>query len=60
MVKFLINPAVLGAALIRGKRLLEGGTYSDLSSNGAAFIKVWRLFEAQHLLEEIRYRGLHL
>ena len=55
MVKFLINPAVLGAALIRGKRLLEGGTYSDLSSNGAAFIKVWRLFEALILWTDAIY-----
>ena len=42
--------------LIRGRKLLEDGTYSDLSGNGAALIREWNLFEARLLLDEIRYK----
>ena len=34
MVMFLVCTASWGAALFRGRRLLEGGAYSDLSVNG--------------------------
>ena len=37
------------------RRLLLGGVYSDLSVNGAAFIRGWQLFEVRRLLEEIQY-----
>ena len=37
------------------RRLLVGGAYSDLSVNGAAFIRGWRFFEVWRLLEEIQY-----
>ena len=37
MIKFLIRPAFLGAALIM-RRSLEGGAYSNLSVNSAPFI----------------------
>ena len=29
---------------IRGRRLLEGDTYFNMSMNGAALVKNWRLF----------------
>ena len=31
---------------IRGRRLLEGDTYFNMSINGAVLIKNWRLFKA--------------
>ena len=34
MVRFPISIAFSGAKLIRGRRLLEGGAYSDLSVKG--------------------------
>ena len=37
------------------RHLLEGGTYSDLSVNGAALIRGWCVFETQFILEEKRY-----
>ena len=36
------------------RHLLEGGAYSHVSFNGEVLITGRRLFEAQHLLEEIR------
>ena len=39
------------------RRLLESGTYSDLSVNDATLIRERRLFEARCLSEEIRYLG---
>ena len=34
MVMFLVCTASWGATLFRGRRLLEGGAYSDLNVNG--------------------------
>ena len=58
MVRSLISAASLRATLIRMMHLLEGSTYFDLSVNGAALIRGWRLFETKLLLEEIRYLDL--
>ena len=44
MVTILISVAVIGAALVRGRRLFQ-----------CTYPKVRRLFEAQHLSQEIRY-----
>ena len=53
MARFWIGATFWGAVFIRGRRLLEGSAYFDLIVNVAAFIKGC-LFEAQHLLEEMR------
>ena len=37
------------------RHLLEGGTYSDLSVNGAALIRGWCVFETQFIFEEKWY-----
>ena len=39
MVRFLINAAFCGAALITRKLLLEGGAFSGLSVDGAVLIR---------------------
>ena len=52
---FLISAAFFAAALIRGRRLLEGGAYLIIYLWSAALIGGRRLFEARRLLEEIRY-----
>ena len=49
----MIN-AFRSAALIRRRRLLEDGAYSDLSVNGAELIIGRHLFEARLLLEKIQ------
>ena len=54
MTMFLLSAAFWGAALIRGRRLLVGGTYFDLSVNGEVLIRGWCLYEDQHLLEELQ------
>ena len=54
MVRFRISVSFLGAALIRARSLLEGGTFSDMSVNGSV-IRGRRFFEARRLLEEIGY-----
>ena len=54
MVRFLTS-ATFCAALIRGRSLLEGDAYSELSVGSAALNRGQRLFEARRLLEEIRY-----
>ena len=48
MTRFLINAEFWGAALIRWRHLLEGGTSFDLRFNDKAF-------KARRLLEKIRY-----
>ena len=53
MVSFLISAAFWVVAAIKGRRLLQDGDFSDLSINGAAFIRGRHLIEARHL-EEIR------
>ena len=53
MVTFLISAAFSGAELIRVRRLLEGGAYSDLSVSVEGLNRGRRLFEALRLLEEI-------
>ena len=55
MVRILISVAFWGEALIKRRRLLEAGTYCDLSVNGATLISGRRLFEVRRLLEEILY-----
>ena len=40
--------------LIRGRHLLDGGTYFQLSVNGKALIRGKDLFTARRLLKEIR------
>ena len=45
----------LGAALFRGRSLLEAGAYFDLSLNGAALIRGWCLLKTHCFLEEIQY-----
>ena len=42
---------ILDAVLIRGRRLIEGGTYLEIKNLGAAPIR------GRGLLEEIRYCG---
>ena len=54
MVRFLIKVGFRGAALIRGRKLLEDGAYSGLSINSAVLIRGRRLPEARGLLEEVR------
>ena len=54
MVRFLIRVGFGGAALIRGRKLLEDGAYSGLSINSAVLIIGRRLSEARGLLEEVR------
>ena len=49
---FLISNAFWGLALIRAKRSLEGGVYSDLDANGASLITGQCVFTARRLLEE--------
>ena len=49
MVRVLISAAFWVVALIRG------GTYHDMSVDGAALIRRRQLFEGRHLLEETRY-----
>ena len=39
MVKLLKSTQFLGAVLITDKHLLEGGTYFDLSRNGAGLAR---------------------
>ena len=36
-------------------RISRGGVFSDLSVNGMALIRWWRLAETRRLLEEIKY-----
>ena len=55
MVTSATSAAFWGAVLIRGRTLLEGGAYSDLSVGDAAFIKGRRLFDTRELVEEIQY-----
>ena len=50
MVSILISGAFIGAALIRGEALISMWVLKS-----AAIIRGRRLFEARHLLEEIRY-----
>ena len=38
MIRYLKSSAFWGDTLIRGRRLLEGGDYSDVSFNGAALL----------------------
>ena len=45
MVTPATSAAFWGGMFIRGRTLLEGSTYSDLSVGDAAFIKGQRLFE---------------
>ena len=45
VVKFVGSAAFHGAALIRGRHLLENGDYFDMRVNGAALIKGLCLFE---------------
>ena len=47
----LISVAFSVMTLIRGRHLLEGGSYSDLYVSGLALIRERRLFEALRLLE---------
>ena len=54
MIRFLISATFWNAAVIRGKRLLDGGAYSGINVNSVGFIRGRRLFETQHLLKEIR------
>ena len=49
MVRFLISTEFWGASHITGRR------FFDLSSNDVARIRRRLLFDAQRLLEEIRY-----
>ena len=60
MLRFLVSAAFWGAVIIRGRRLLEGENYSDLSFDGAARIREHRLFEFRSLLEKIRHVKLFL
>ena len=53
MVRFLICTVFRGAALVKGRRLIEGGAYSDLSVNGVAIIRERHLFEVRRFLEKI-------
>lgn len=55
MLRFVISTAFCGAALIRARPLLEGDICSDLSVSDAVLIRGWRLMEARHLSEEVRY-----
>ena len=55
MVRFLKCTACWGAALIRGRRLLEVGTFSDLCVKVASLIRGQHVFETQPLLEEMWY-----
>ena len=41
--------------LVRGRSLLEGDTFSDLSVNGAMPISRQHLLDAQYLLKEVWY-----
>ena len=54
MARFLISAPFCDMVLTGGKRLLEGGVYSDLRFDDAALIRGRSLFEARRLLEEIR------
>ena len=56
----LLTVAFSAATLIRGKRLLEADAYSELSVYDAIRIRGRRLFEAQRLLEQIRYIKIFL
>ena len=47
----LISVAFWVTTLIRGRHLLEGGSYSDLDVSGLALIRERRLFEALRLSE---------
>ena len=47
----VIRAMFLDEALIRMRRSLEGGTYSDLSFNDVALVKGRLLFEARYLYQ---------
>ena len=52
---FMIAIAFESDATMKGRRLLEGGAYSDLGLIVVTLIKEWYLFEVRLLLKEIRY-----
>ena len=45
---------ILKCELIRRRLLLDGGAYSVINVHGVALIIGRRLFETEHLLEELR------
>ena len=47
-----MNAVFCVATLIRGRRLLEGGSYSDLIVNGVALMRGQRLIEFPALIRE--------
>ena len=53
MVRYLISAAFLGAALVRGRVLCEGGACFDLTVNGVALVRGWCSFEDRRLLEKM-------
>ena len=53
--RFLTSAGFWESALIGWKFLIEGDTSFDLTVNGAALIRGWRLFETWRVLEGMHY-----